>query len=128
MTLLGFHSLEEGLDLFVICMIADNGNANPACLRNGVRDFTDCPGSCPRLGGRRPPRHVDRRTLLTKQRYNTCADASACTCVTTPTLPAKEGIVFITIARFIEFFSSMLDLLLFLRRPFLAFGSGISAG
>jgi hypothetical protein len=47
--------------------------------RNGVRDFTDRPGSCPRLGGRRPPRHVDRRTLLTKQRCNTCADASACT-------------------------------------------------
>jgi hypothetical protein len=45
-------------------MIAYNGNANSACLRNGVRDFTDRPGSCPRLGGRRPPRHVDRRTLL----------------------------------------------------------------
>lgn len=43
-----------------------------------VRDFTDRPGSCPRLGGRRPPRHVNRRTLLTKQRCNTCADASAC--------------------------------------------------
>ena len=37
------------------------------------------PGSCPRLGGRRPPRHVDRRTQLTKQRCNACADASACT-------------------------------------------------
>jgi hypothetical protein len=54
-------------------------NANSACPRNGVRDFTDRPGNCPRLGGRRPPRHVDRRTLLTKQRCNTCADASACT-------------------------------------------------
>jgi hypothetical protein len=52
---LGFHSLEEGLDLCVICMIAYNRNANSACPRNGVRDFTDRPGSCPRLGGRRPP-------------------------------------------------------------------------
>ncbi len=67
MTVLGFHSLEEGLDLCVICMIAYKGNANSACPRNnGVRDFTDGPGSCPRLGGRRPPRHVDRRTLLTQ--------------------------------------------------------------
>jgi len=78
MTLLGFHSLEEGLDLCVICMIAYNGYANSACCRNGLRYFTDRSGSCPRLGGRRPPRHVNRRTLLTKQRCNTCADASAC--------------------------------------------------
>src|ERR1700733_557465 len=79
MTVLGFQSLEEGLDLCVVCVIAYNGNANSACPRNGVRDFTDRPGSCPRLGGCRPPRHLDRRTLLTKQRCNTCADASACT-------------------------------------------------
>src|SRR4051794_30694530 len=77
MTLLGFHSLEEGPDLRVICIIAYNRKANSPSLRNGVRDFTDRPGSCPRLGGRRPPRHVDCRTLLTKQRCNTCTDAPA---------------------------------------------------
>src|SRR5260221_86897 len=77
MTLLGFHSLEEGLDLCVICMIAYNGNANSACRRNGLRYFTDRSGSCPRLGGPCPTPHVNRRTLLTKQRCNTCADASA---------------------------------------------------
>jgi len=47
MTLLGFHSLEEGLDLCVIRMIAYNGNANSACRRNGLRYFTDRSGSCP---------------------------------------------------------------------------------
>jgi hypothetical protein len=39
--MLGFHSLEESLDLCVICMIAHNGNANSACHRNGLRYFTD---------------------------------------------------------------------------------------
>jgi hypothetical protein len=31
MIVLGFDSLEEGLDLCVIAMIAYNGNANSAC-------------------------------------------------------------------------------------------------
>lgn len=62
MTLLGFHSLEESLDLCIIRLIARNGNANSACRGNGVRDFTDRSGICPRPGGRRSPRHVDGRT------------------------------------------------------------------
>jgi hypothetical protein len=68
LTLLGFRSLEESLDLCVIRMIAQNGNADSACRRNGLRDLTDRSRNCSRLEGRRSPRHVDGRTLLTKQR------------------------------------------------------------
>ena len=78
MALLGFHSLEESLDLCVIRMITRNGNANSSCRRNRLRDFIDRPGMCSRPGGSRSPRHVDGCTLLTKQPRNTCADASTC--------------------------------------------------
>ena len=94
MTVLGFHSLEEGLDVCVICMIAYNGNAKPACPRDGVHDFTDRPGSCPGLGDRRPPRHLDRRTR-SPSGVAIPAPTPRLAPVTTATLPAKEGIVFI---------------------------------
>jgi|HubBroStandDraft_3_1064219.scaffolds.fasta_scaffold2082544_1 hypothetical protein len=49
MTVLGFHSLEEGLDLCVICMIAYNGNANSACLAMESATSLIVPGVVPGL-------------------------------------------------------------------------------
>jgi hypothetical protein len=66
MTLLGFHSFEESLDLCVIRMIAQNGNADSACRRNTSATSLIVPGIVPGLEAvRRSPCHVDGRTLLT---------------------------------------------------------------
>jgi hypothetical protein len=77
LTLLGFHSLKESLDLCVVRVIASNGNAHTACRRDGVRDFIDRSGRRVRGGGGRSPGRVDNCAPLSEKHGNALADASA---------------------------------------------------